>query len=68
MTIRLTNTAPTIPTVRDFPDHLLPNICLQIAGGGWSAKQTAKALELQAKVNETGKAKFKHITIEKLEA
>lgn len=47
----------------ELPDKLLPNVCLQIAGGGWTSKQTAEAMRLQAELNEYGTVKFKSVTL-----
>lgn len=42
--------------IRTFPDSLLPNVCLQVCGGGYTPKQTADATLLQSKVSERGYA------------
>ena len=42
--------------VRTFPNEKLAEVCLQLCGGGWTAAQTKKAMALQAKVLETGRA------------
>ncbi len=39
-------------------------VCLQVAGGGYSAWQTAGAIELQRELETTGRAKYKGVTIE----
>lgn len=53
---------------RTFPNEQLPAICLQLAGGGWTSKQTVNACALQAQVTDTGRAVLKRtsgdITIE----
>ena len=54
--------APT----KTFNDALLPNICLQICGGGWTASQTANAMLLQADVERDGVGKYKGVTVKKV--
>ena len=44
--------------IRQFPDSLLPQICLQVCGGGYTTKQTADAMLLQSKVTERGYATY----------
>ena len=51
---------------KTFDDALLPNICLQIAGGGWTASQTANAMRLQADVERDGVGKHKGVTVKKV--
>ena len=62
--LRLTKNTPGATIVKTFPNSLLANICLQVAGGGWTAAQTAKAMCLQASVNRDGEVKIKNILIE----
>ena len=50
---------------RTFPDTLLPQICLELAGGGYTAGQTAKAMRLQSDVLDKGRAKLGATTVEK---
>ena len=50
--------------VRTFPDTLLAQICLELAGGGYTAGQTVKAMRLQSDVLEKGKAKLGIVTVE----
>ena len=52
---------------RMFKDQYLPNICLELAGGGYTAAQTAKAMVLQNKVLEKGKTKIGKVTLEKID-
>ncbi len=40
------------------------NVCMQVAGGGYTAGQTAAAIVLQRELETTGRAKYKGITIE----
>jgi hypothetical protein len=51
-----------------FPADYLPGLSLQLSGGGWTAKQTANAMALQAQLQSTGRAILKrksgNITVE----
>ena len=51
---------------RTLEDKFLPNICLQICGGGWTASQTANAMRLQADVERDGVGKLKGVTVKKV--
>ena len=51
---------------KTFNDALLPNVCLQLTGGGWTASQTAKAILLQADVERDGVGKYKGVTVKKV--
>lgn len=62
--IRLTKNTANATIVKTFPDSLLANVCLQVAGGGWTTAQTAKAMCLQSSVKRDGKAKIKNVLIE----
>jgi hypothetical protein len=49
---------------KEFTDNLIPKVCLEVAGGGYTVKQTAKAMLLQNKLLTTGKAIYKNISME----
>ena len=51
---------------KTFNDALLPNVCLQLTGGGWTASQTANAMLLQADVERDGVGKYKGVTVKKV--
>ena len=51
---------------RSVEDKFLPNICLQLTGGGWTTQQTAKAMLLQADVERDGVGKYKGVTVKKV--
>lgn len=51
---------------RQFPDSMLPDVCLQICGGGYTAGQTANAMALQSQVEQDGVGKYKGVTIKKV--
>ena len=51
---------------RKLPDSMLPDVCLQIVGGGWTASQTANAMLLQADVERDGVGKYKGVTVKKV--
>lgn len=44
---------------RTFPNEQLPAICLQLNGGGYTPKQTANAMALQAEIKAHGNATLK---------
>ena len=48
-----------------FPDEILAEVCLEVAGGGYSAGQTAAAMQLRQQVEETGKGKLGKTTVTK---
>lgn len=48
-----------------FPDAILAEICLEVAGGGYSAGQTAAAMQLRQQVEETGSGKLGKTTVTK---
>jgi hypothetical protein len=45
------------------PIDALAAVCLQVCGGGYTASQTAQAMQLQSKVRTAGKATKNGITI-----
>ena len=49
-----------------FPDSMLPDVCLQICGGGYTAGQTADAMAIQSQVERDGVAEYKGVTIKKV--
>ena len=51
---------------RTFDDAYLPDVCLQICGGGWTEKQTINAMLLQADVERDGVGKYKGVTVKKV--
>ena len=51
---------------RKLPDSMLPHICLQICGGGYTASQTANAMILQRDVERDGVGKHKGVTVKKV--
>ena len=51
---------------KTFNDALLPNICLQLTGGGYTASQTANAMILQRDVERDGVGKYKGVTVKKV--
>lgn len=51
---------------RTLEDKFLPNICLQIAGGGWTSTQVGKAMLLRADVERDGVGKYKGVTVKKV--
>lgn len=51
---------------QEFADHLLPNICLQLAGGGYSESQTRKAMALQAQVETKGEGRLRGVIVRKV--
>lgn len=51
---------------RSVEDKYLPNVCLQICGGGWTEKQTGNAMLLQADVERDGVGKYKGVTVKKV--
>ena len=51
---------------RKLPDSMLPDVCLQICGGGYTASQTANAMLLQADVERDGVGKYKGVTVKKV--
>lgn len=48
-------------------DELLPALCLEICGGGYTPSSVANAMILQGKVNETGTASYKGVTLRRIE-
>lgn len=48
---------------RTFADKLMPNVCLQLCGGGYSTSQTARAMTLQSELAEKKAANLKGIVI-----
>lgn len=50
--------------VAEFPDSLLANVCLQVAGGGWTQGQTIKAMTMQDALKRDGRVKVKNVLIE----
>ena len=51
---------------RKLPDSMLPDVCLQICGGGWTEKQIINAMILQADVDRYGVGKYKGVTVKKV--
>ena len=51
---------------RSVEDKYLPNVCLQICGGGDTEKQTINAMILQADVERDGVGKLKGVTVKKV--
>ena len=51
---------------RTFNDAYLPDVCLQICGGGYTAGQTANAMILQRDVERDGVGKYKGVTVKKV--
>ena len=51
---------------RTLEDKFLPNICLQICGGGYTAGQTTSAMILQRDVERDGVGKYKGVTVKKV--
>ena len=51
---------------RKLPDSMLPALCLQICGGGYTASQTANAMILQRDVERDGVGKYKGVTVKKV--
>ena len=51
---------------KTFKDETLPNVCLQICGGGYTAGQTASAMILQRDVERDGVGKYKGVTVKKV--
>ena len=51
---------------RSVEEKYLPNICLQICGGGYTASQTANAMILQRDVERDGVGKYKGVTVKKV--
>ena len=49
-----------------FQDSMLPDLCLQICGGGYTASQTANAMILKSKVEQDGVGKYKGVTVKKV--
>ncbi len=54
--------------VKTFKDDLLPAICVEVCGGGYSVRSVKDACILQDKVRDTGRGTFKGTTVEKVEA
>lgn len=51
---------------RKLPDSMLPDVCLQVCGGGYTAGQTTSAMILQADVERDGVGKYKGVTVKKV--
>ena len=51
---------------RSVEYKFLPNVCLQLTGGGYTASQTANAMILQADVERDGVGKYKGVTVKKV--
>ena len=51
---------------KTFEDALLPDVCLQICGGGYTAGQTTSAMILQRDVDRDGVGKYKGVTVKKV--
>ena len=51
------------PVYAVFPNNMLPEVALQVAGGGYTTKQTANAMQLRQQVEETGKGKLGNVTL-----
>ena len=49
-----------------FPDAILAEVCLEVAGGGYSVGQTAAAMQLRQQVEETGSGKLGKTTVSRL--
>lgn len=48
-----------------FPDEILAEVCLEVAGGGYSPGQTAAAMRLRQAVEETGSGRLGKTTVTK---
>lgn len=51
---------------KTFKDALLPDVCLQVCGGGYTASQTTNAMILQRDVERDGVGKYKGVTVKKV--
>lgn len=45
-------------------EALLPQVCLQVCGGGWAPAQTANAIVMQRMLRDEGKARIKNVHLE----
>jgi hypothetical protein len=48
-----------------FPDAILAEVCLEVAGGGYTTGQTAAAMQLRQQVEEHGSGKLGKVTVTK---
>jgi hypothetical protein len=64
--IRITKTDRDsgVKHVAEFADNLIANVCLQVAGGGWTKAQTIKAMTMQDALRRDGRVKVKNVLIE----
>ena len=51
-------------STRVFPRDKLAAICLELAGGGYTEKQTAKAMLMQSQLLKANKVKHRGIKLE----
>lgn len=49
-----------------FPDAILAEVCLEVAGGGYTTKQTANAMQLRQQVERHGAGKLGKTTVTKV--
>ena len=49
---------------RMLKDEVLPELCLEAAGGGYTEHQTRRAMQAQAAILACGKGKIGNLTIE----
>ena len=52
--------------VRTYGDNLLAHVCLDLAGGGYTTKQTIEAMTTQAALERDGIVKTRRYTIERI--
>lgn len=65
--IMLKVTKPGKPVmVRTYGDNLLAHVCLDLAGGGYTTKQTIEAMTTQAALERDGIVKTRRYTIERI--
>ncbi len=50
---------------RQFSNDLAAEICLQLAGGGWTTKQTTNATIALSQLNTLGETKIGKVTVTK---
>ena len=49
-----------------FDDNLLAHVCLQLAGGGYTTKQTIEAMTTKAALERDGIVKTRRYTLERI--
>jgi hypothetical protein len=65
--IMLKVTKPGKPVmVHTYGDNLLAHVCLDLAGGGYTTKQTIEAMTTQAALERDGIVKTRRYTIERI--